>query len=93
VSEYERGPSQGPRNMFQVVAKSLQLRGFRAGTFTGRTAEMRTVLGALLAEGRLALREHVLDGLERAPEALVTLLSGGNTGKVLVRLSAGRDRA
>jgi NADPH-dependent curcumin reductase CurA len=88
VSEYEGGPSHGPGNMFQIVAKSLQLRGFRAGTFTDRTAEMRSVVGALLADGRIALREHVVDGLERAPEALVTLLSGGNTGKVLVRLSA-----
>jgi NADPH-dependent curcumin reductase CurA len=75
--------------MFQIVAKSLELRGFRAGTFTDRTAEMRAVLGALLSDGRLTLREHVVDGLERAPEALVTLLSGGNTGKVLVRLPAG----
>jgi NADPH-dependent curcumin reductase CurA len=90
VSEYEGGPSHGPRNMFQIVAKSLQLRGFRAGSFTDRTAEMRTVLGTLLSEGRLTLREHVVDGLESAPEALVALLNGGNTGKVLVRLPAGR---
>jgi NADPH-dependent curcumin reductase CurA len=89
VSEYEDGPSHGPSNMFQIVAKSLELRGFRVGTFTDRTAEMRAVLGALLGDGRLTLRKHVVDGLERAPEALVTLLSGGNTGKVLVRVTAG----
>jgi NADPH-dependent curcumin reductase CurA len=88
VSEYGAGPSQGPGNMFQIVAKSLQLRGFRVGTFSGRTAETRTVLGGMLTAGGLGLREHVFEGLERAPEALVTLLSGGNTGKVLVRLSA-----
>jgi NADPH-dependent curcumin reductase CurA len=88
VSEYEGGASHSPSNMFQIIAKSLELRGFRAGTYTDRTSEMRAVVGALLAEGRLALREHVVDGLERAPEALITLLAGGNTGKVLVRLAA-----
>jgi hypothetical protein len=32
------------------------------------------------------VRETVVDGLERAPEAFIDLLRGGNTGKMLVRL-------
>ncbi|HEY5696750.1 MAG TPA: hypothetical protein VIT01_04510, partial [Acidimicrobiales bacterium] len=42
---------------------------------------------ALLDAGRLVHREHVLDGLERAPEALNMLFTGDNTGKLVVQVS------
>jgi NADPH-dependent curcumin reductase len=32
------------------------------------------------------MREHIVDGLDNAPNALVDLLSGRNFGKVAVRL-------
>ena len=38
--------------------------------------------------GRLKYRETVAEGLEQAPAALINLLSGGNTGKQVVRLAA-----
>ena len=44
-------------------------------------------LGGWLAEGRLRYRETIIDGLERAPEALMRVLSGDTTGKALVRIA------
>jgi NADPH-dependent curcumin reductase CurA len=44
-------------------------------------------VGAWLREGRLKYREDVVEGLERAPEALIGLLRGRNLGKMLVRVS------
>jgi hypothetical protein len=35
-------------------------------------------------EGRIKHREHVVEGLERAGDALNLLFSGGNDGKVIV---------
>lgn len=91
VGQYDGGTSSPPGDLFPVVAKSLQLRGFRAGQFLDRTEQMRAVLAPLVAQGRLALREHVVEGLENAPDALVALLHGANPGKVLVRMDrAGR---
>jgi hypothetical protein len=37
-------------------------------------------------EGRVRYREQVVEGLERAPEALAGLLRGENFGKLLVRV-------
>jgi NADPH-dependent curcumin reductase CurA len=37
-------------------------------------------------EGKVKHAVHVVDGLERAPEALNLLFTGGNTGKVIVAL-------
>lgn len=86
VSEYDGAPARGPGNMFQIVAKSLQLRGFRSGHYLGRMDDMRRELGAWLRDGRLKFREHVFEGLDSAPQAIVALLHGETTGKVLVRL-------
>ncbi|MEA2422193.1 MAG: hypothetical protein QOF55_1292, partial [Thermoleophilaceae bacterium] len=43
-------------------------------------------VGELLREGRIHVRETVLEGIERAPEAFIGLLRGQNTGKMLVKL-------
>jgi NADPH-dependent curcumin reductase CurA len=39
-----------------------------------------------MAEGKLQVRTHVLDGLDAAPQALQGLFSGANLGKTLVRI-------
>jgi NADPH-dependent curcumin reductase CurA len=39
-----------------------------------------------LLEGKLKHAEHIVVGLEHAPEALNLLFTGGNTGKVVVQL-------
>lgn len=86
VAEYDGAPSRGPRNMFQIVAKSLQLRGFRSGSHVGRMDDMRRELGPWLRAGKLKFREHVFEGLESAPQAIIALLHGETTGKVLIRV-------
>jgi NADPH-dependent curcumin reductase CurA len=37
-------------------------------------------------EGKVKHSVHVVEGLEHAPEALNLLFTGGNTGKVIVKL-------
>jgi NADPH-dependent curcumin reductase CurA len=45
------------------------------------------MLGWVL-EGKVKHAVHVVDGLEEAPNALNLLFTGGNTGKVIVKLDA-----
>ena len=40
-----------------------------------------------MMEGRLVHRDTVVDGLEKAPEALDMLFDGANTGKLVVRVA------
>jgi NADPH-dependent curcumin reductase CurA len=37
-------------------------------------------------DGRIKWEETVENGIENAPKAFLTLFSGGNTGKMLVKL-------
>jgi hypothetical protein len=48
---------------------------------------MAAEVGRWLREGRIRYRQTVVDGLERAPEALALLLRGDNTGKTLVKIT------
>jgi NADPH-dependent curcumin reductase CurA len=38
-------------------------------------------------EGKMKYEETIMDGIENAPAALIGLLQGHNTGKMLVKLA------
>ncbi len=87
ISEYDAAaPPPGPSNMFLMVAKDLTIRGFRGSSYVHLFAEMSREMGTWLREGRIQYRETIVEGLERAPEALASLMRGDNTGKTLVRI-------
>jgi NADPH-dependent curcumin reductase CurA len=86
VSQYGR-PARGPANLFQATANDLTLRGFRGSSHLHRMADMVREVSAWLADGRLRYRETIVDGLERAPEALTRMLAGETIGKTLVRIA------
>src|SRR5207247_7785028 len=86
ISEYDADePPPGPSNLFMAVARNLTIRGFRGSSNVELLPEMTREVGAWLRDGRLRYRETIVDGLERAPEALAGLMRGDNTGKTLVR--------
>jgi NADPH-dependent curcumin reductase CurA len=77
----------GPRDFFTIIEKGLTVTGFNAGLWGARAgSEMLPALGGMLARGELVWRETVVDGLEAAPAAFVSLFDGRNVGKLLVRL-------
>lgn len=87
VSTYDTdSPAPGPTNLFQITAKSLQMKGFRAGAYDGLYADVRSEIGGYLTEGSMSYQETVFEGLDLAPTALIGMLNGDTTGKTLCRL-------
>jgi NADPH-dependent curcumin reductase CurA len=43
-------------------------------------------MAAWIASGAVKYKEDIVEGLERAPEAFIGLLEGGNFGKLIVKL-------
>jgi hypothetical protein len=87
ISQYNNtGPVPGPRNLGMLVSKRLLLRGFLVRDHTHLAPEFSREVGGWLAQGRIVVRETFVDGLENAPEALLGLLRGDNTGKMVVRV-------
>jgi NADPH-dependent curcumin reductase CurA len=88
ISQYNNTePRPGPRNLMMLVSKRLTLRGFLVGDHTHVMPDFLREVSAALADGRVQVRETVVDGLENAPAAFIGLLRGENTGKMIVRLS------
>jgi NADPH-dependent curcumin reductase CurA len=76
----------GPRNIIQVVGKSLRIRGFIVMEFAHLRPQFLKDMMSWIADGSLKWEETVMDGVDHAPDAFIGLFSGGNTGKMLVRL-------
>ena len=77
---------RGPSNVVNLIPMRGRMEGFIVLDFLERFAAAQLELAGWLADGRIVHTEHVVHGLERAPEALNMLFTGANTGKVLVEL-------
>jgi NADPH-dependent curcumin reductase CurA len=87
ISTYnEAGAPKGPGNYRNLIVKRGRMEGFLILDYLDRFPEAQLAMGGWVAEGRLQHSEHVVHGLERAPEALNLLFTGGNTGKVIVQV-------
>jgi NADPH-dependent curcumin reductase CurA len=86
IDVYNSGNATELRYLARVIGMRLRLQGFIVSDYLGRAAEFYRDMGRWHAEGRLRREETVLDGLEATPDAFLGLFSGGNTGKMLVRL-------
>ncbi len=89
VSQYDgEAPPHGPRGVpGLIVTKRLTLTGFVVMDFFDRTKEALADLTAWVKSGQIIVREDILEGLDRLPEALIGLLAGENIGKRMVKVA------
>ena len=82
------GPDRLPRTMATLLSRRVHMQGFIILDHyaTRHEAFLRDMSG-WVDSGRVKLREHVVDGLENAPEAFIAMLEGGNFGKTVVRVA------
>jgi NADPH-dependent curcumin reductase CurA len=87
ISAYnDTEPTPGPRNMIQIVGKGLTIRGFIVIQFGHLKPQFLTDMTAWLQSGQIKSEETVKHGIDNAANAFLGLFSGGNTGKMLVKL-------
>lgn len=88
VSQYDTDAPSGPRNVpGLIVVKRLKMQGFIVMDYAAEDAAAERDLAAWLADGRIRVIEDIVEGLERAPAALIGLLAGENRGKRMVRVA------
>ena len=88
VSQYDTAtPGPGPRGVpGLLVTKRLRMEGFIVMDYFKKRAAATKELAGWIADGRLQVREDILEGLESAPGGLIGLLHGENIGKRMVRV-------
>jgi NADPH-dependent curcumin reductase len=87
ISGYnDRGAATGPANYANLIIKRGRMEGFLILDYFDRLDAGRAEIAGWLGEGKIKSSEHIVEGLENAPDALNLLFTGGNTGKVIVQL-------
>jgi hypothetical protein len=87
ISIYNATEAQtGPRLLWELVARRARIEGFLIFDYRDRYREGLEKLGGWVRSGELRYRETVVDGIERTPEAFISMMRGGNIGKMLVKV-------
>ena len=89
ISAYndDRGQTYGLRNYFSLITKRARMEGFLVLDYLDRFLEGQADMLTWVLDGRVKHAVHVVDGLENARDALNLLFTGGNTGKVIVKVN------
>jgi NADPH-dependent curcumin reductase len=78
---------EGPKNLRAVLTQRLTMRGLIVFDWANRIPEAITQLGAWHAEGKLKIREDVrTGGIDAYPGLLNDLYTGGNNGKLVLKV-------
>ena len=88
VSNWEPWPA-GPRIERHLLNKTARMQGFLVWDYEHRYEEAITRLAAWVRNGSLRYREEIMDGMDKAPDAIAGLYRGENLGKRLIRLQHG----
>jgi NADPH-dependent curcumin reductase CurA len=88
ISQYDGVPSaHGPRGVpGLIVVKRLIMQGFIVMDFMDQRDDALNDLQSWVTEGKLKVKEDVINGLENTPKALIGLLAGENRGKRMIRV-------
>lgn len=76
----------GPANYTALIIRRGRMEGFIILDYFDRIPQAQAEMAGWLAAGQIKAAEHIVEGLEHAPDALNLLFTGGNTGKVVVQV-------
>ncbi len=78
-------PSAGP-NWIPIIKKRITIQGFAMPDHFGDVPELLGKLTPYVMSGKIKYRTHILEGLESAIGGLNLFFTGGNKGKLIVKL-------
>ena len=88
ATELPEGTDHLPLLMGKLLTKRIKVQGFIIFDDYGhRYGEFAQDINQWLAEGKIQYREHLVQGLDNAPEAFIGLLEGKNFGKLVVHIN------
>lgn len=86
IADYtSAAPSPGP-NWIPIIKKRLSIQGFAMPDHFGEVPALIAKLTPYVMAGKIKYRSHVIEGLESAIDGLNLLFTGGNKGKLIVKL-------
>ncbi|EAU34789.1 hypothetical protein ATEG_04342 [Aspergillus terreus NIH2624] len=88
ISQYNAAKPQGPASFMNVISQRVMMKGFIVFDYAKKYPVALKDLGTWLSQGKLKRKDHIVTGgLESAPQGLVNLYAGVNTGKMMVEVA------
>jgi NADPH-dependent curcumin reductase CurA len=88
ISQYNNAdPTPGPTNLWQLIVKQANIRGFLVRDYVARFGEGAVAMAKWLGEGKIHFEEHIEEGIDNALPAFLKLFSGQNTGKLILKVA------
>ncbi|KAJ7773258.1 alcohol dehydrogenase [Mycena metata] len=87
ISQYNASKPKGLQNYLSLISQRAKIEGFLIFDYAAEFPVAREELTKGLLDGSIKGKFHIVEGLEQAPSALSLLFSGGNTGKLVVKVS------
>ncbi|KAH9994842.1 hypothetical protein BJV77DRAFT_282082 [Russula vinacea] len=87
ISDYNALKPKGISAYMNLIVQRAKIEGFVVSDYAKRYPEALRDLSKWISEGRIIRKYHIIEGLENAPGALPLLFTGGNTGKLVARVS------
>ena len=87
ISMYNDWETPGPKMFRNILMKRLTVKGFLVSDYLDRYAESLEALSEWMAEGKIQYKVDIVEGIENAPSAVNKLVTGENTGKLVIKVS------
>jgi len=87
ISQYDKQSTEGPRNYLNLILKNASMAGFVVLDYKSEFPSATAQLVQWIIEGKIQTPTQIVEGIEQAPEALLMLFKGENTGKVVVKVA------
>ncbi len=85
--ELPPGPDRMSLLQSMILSKRIKMQGFIISDHYDRVGDFITDVSTWMAQGKITYKEHMVEGLENAPEAFLGLFKGANFGKLVVKVS------
>lgn len=86
IDMYNTGAPTQLRFAARIIGMRMRIQGFIVSDYMARAGEFYNDMGGWLQSGQLVREETVHEGLAAMPDAFLGLFTGGNKGKMLVRV-------
>ncbi len=86
ISQYQHLEDvRGPKLYLRLAEHNASMRGFVVSHYASQYPEAIAEISELMRSGKLVLPEHVVEGIDRFPEALFMLFNGKHLGNLVVK--------
>lgn len=87
ISQYNKARFSGPNNYIALLSARARMEGFVVFDYAKQYGQAAVEIATWMREGKLKTEEHVIEGIQNFPAAMLRLFSGDKRGKLVLAVA------